>query len=98
MVRSSRGFKTGTRRKLKKSIKNKFKPKSTIQEFKPKDEVIINQNPSFHKGMPHPRFKGISGRVIKKTGNSYLIEISNKNKSKLIVSRPEHLKRVVNKI
>ncbi len=92
MVRSSKGFRTGTRRKLKKGVKSKFKPKKTIQEFKPKDEVIISQNPSFHKGMPHPRFKGAAGRVIKKAGSSYLIEIRDKNKLKLILSRPEHLK------
>ena len=92
MVRSSKGFRAGTRRKLKRGIKRQSKLKRTMQEFKPKDKIIIIQNSSVHKGMPHPRFKGAVGRIIKKTGSSYLIEIRDKDKPKLILSAPEHLK------
>jgi len=95
MVRSSKGFRTRTRRKLKKKLKSKSKLKRTMQEFKSRDKVVIKQDPSFHKGMPHPRFKGAVGKIIKKTGASYLIEIRDKNKPKLIVSAPEHLKSLV---
>jgi large subunit ribosomal protein L21e len=93
MVRSSRGFRTGTRRKLKKGVRSRSRLKGKMQDFKPRDRVIIVQNPTFHKGMPHPRFKGATGTVIEKRGSSYVIEIKDKNKHKIILSAPEHLKK-----
>ncbi|MCS7105748.1 MAG: 50S ribosomal protein L21e, partial [Candidatus Aenigmarchaeota archaeon] len=57
-------------------------------------KVVIAQEPSSHSGMPHPRFKGRIGKVIGKRGKSYIVEITDGNKVKKIISKPEHLKAV----
>lgn len=94
MVKSSRGFRSSTRRKLKKSLRDKFKPGRFIKEFKTNDKVVIKQDPSSQRGMPHPRFKGKVGVVTERRGNSYILEIYMGNKRKTVVSRPEHLKKI----
>jgi len=92
MARKSRGFRTKTRRKLR----QKVRPSITkfLQEFRKGQKVIILPEPSSHLGMPHPRFKGKSGKIIEKIGRSYLIEILDGNKVKKIIARPEHLKKI----
>ena len=92
MARKSRGFRTKTRRKLR----QKVRPSITkfLQEFRRGQKVIILPEPSSHLGMPHPRFKGKSGKIIEKRGRSYLIEILDGNKVKKIIARPEHLKGI----
>ncbi len=94
MVKKSRGFRTGTRKKLKQ--KPGYRPPITkfLQEFEIGEKVLIAQEPSSQKGMPHPRFKGRVGRVIGKRGKSYIVEIKNGNKVKKLISRPEHLRLV----
>jgi large subunit ribosomal protein L21e len=42
--------------------------------------------------MPFPRYKGKFGKIIGKRGKSYIVEIIDGNKTKKIISRPEHLK------
>jgi len=92
MVQKYRGFRSKTRRKLKQ--KPAYRPAITkfLQEFRKNQKVTIVQEPASQKGMPHPRFKGEFGRIIEKRGNSYVIEIKDGNKTKKIISRPEHLK------
>ncbi len=92
MARKSRGFRTRTRRKLR----QKVRPSITkfLQEFRKGQKVIILPEPSSHRGMPHPRFKGKSGKIIEKRGRSYLVEILDGNKVKKIIARPEHLKKI----
>lgn len=97
MVKASRGYRFGTRKKLKSEFRSKFKVTPFLQEFKPKDKVIINLDPSSQKGMPHHRFKGKVGVVTGRRGDSYLIELKVGNKTKKIISRPEHLKPLSNK-
>ena len=94
MVKKSRGFRAGTRKKLKQ--KPGYRPPITkfLQEFEIGQKVLIAQEPSSQKGMPHPRFKGRVGRVIGKRGKSYIVEIKNGNKVKKLISRPEHLRLV----
>ncbi|MEM5843674.1 MAG: 50S ribosomal protein L21e [Candidatus Aenigmatarchaeota archaeon] len=94
MVKKSRGLRTKTREKLRQ--KPGYRPAITkfLQEFNKGQRVVIVQEPSSHKGMPHPRFKGRVGKVIGKRGKSYIVEITDGNKVKKIISRPEHLKAV----
>ena len=93
MVRKSRGFKSGTRKKLKQKL---ARPTITkfLQEFKIGQRVIIVPEPSSHKGMPYPRFKGIVGKIESKRGKSYIVKIKDGNMEKKIISRPEHLKAI----
>ena len=94
MVVKSHGPRRSTRRKFRKKIREKFKPSPYLQEFKTGSRVAIEQNSSSHKGMPHPRFKGKVGVIKGKRGNAYLVEIKDGNKTKIIISNPEHLKLV----
>ncbi len=91
MVRASKGIRHGTRKKLKKGFRERFKPESFIQEFKPEDKVIIKQDASSYR-MPHPVFKGKIGEIKGKRGRAYIIEIRAGNKIKELIVRPEHLK------
>ncbi len=93
-MKKSKGFRSRTRKKLKKKLRDKFKVTKFLREFKPGDKVVIVLDPSSHKGMPFPRFKGKIGEIKGKRGKSFLIEIKDGNKLKEIISRPEHLKPV----
>lgn len=94
MTKKSRGFRKKTRKKLRQ--KPGYRPMITkfLQEFKRNQRVIILQEPSSHKGMPHSRFKGKVGRIVGNRGGSYIIEILDSGKIKKIISRPEHIKAV----
>lgn len=93
MVRASGGFRHGTRHKLKKNIREKFTVEKYIKEFKLENKVVINQEPASHKGMPHPRFKGMVGVIKEKRGSAYVVSIKvGKNKHKEVIAKPEHLK------
>jgi large subunit ribosomal protein L21e len=94
MVKKSRGFRSGTREKL--TQKPAYRPAITkfLQEFKKNQKVIIKLEPSSQRGMPHPRFKGKIGKIVGRRGKSYILEISDGNKVKKLIARPEHLKAV----
>ncbi|MEM5829376.1 MAG: 50S ribosomal protein L21e [Candidatus Aenigmatarchaeota archaeon] len=91
-MKKSRGFRTKTRKTLKQ--KPGYRPPITkfLQEFNIGQKVVIEQEPSSQKGMPHSRYKGRIGSIIGKRGKSYIVEITDGNKVKKIISRPEHLK------
>lgn len=91
MVRASRGLRTGTRRKLKKGFRDKFKITPYMREFREQEKVTVSPNPFSHDGMPHIRFKGASGTVIGKRGKAVMIEVNIGGKKKTITTRPEHL-------
>jgi len=93
MVKKSHGLRARTRKKLKQKLRKKGITRF-LKEFKEGERVIILQEPSSHKGMPFPRFKGMSGKVIGKRGKSYIVEILDGNKLKKIIARPEHLKAI----
>jgi len=92
MVKKSKGFRSGTRRKLE----QKSRPAITrfLQEFDIGQNVVITLEPSSHKGMPFPRFRGKMGKIVGKRGRSYVVNIKDGNKTKQIISRPEHLKAI----
>lgn len=91
-MKKSRGLRSKTRQTLKQ--KPAYRPPITkfLQEFTIGQKVIIEQEPSSHKGMPHPRYKGRIGKIIGKRGKSYIVEIKDGNKVKKLISKPEHLK------
>lgn len=94
MVQKHQGFRAKTRRKL--TQKSAYRPPITkfLKEFKKGQDVVIALEPSSHKGMPHPRFKGKAGKIMGKRGKSYIVEIMDGNKLKQIISKPEHLKAI----
>jgi large subunit ribosomal protein L21e len=93
-MRRSRGFRSKTRYKLKKSFRTSRTNLITkkMQTFNENDLVHIIIDPSVQKGQPHPRFHGRTGKVSDKRGSAYIVRISDGNKAKKLIIRPEHLK------
>ncbi|MEM5836408.1 MAG: 50S ribosomal protein L21e [Candidatus Aenigmatarchaeota archaeon] len=91
-MKKSRGPRTKTRQTLRQEPG--YRPTITkfLQEFNIGQKVVIDQEPSSQKGMPHSRYKGRVGKIIGKRGKSYIVEITDGNKVKKLISRPEHLK------
>jgi large subunit ribosomal protein L21e len=94
MVKRSKGSRSKTRYKLRKTIRaGRTNPiTKKIQTFDESDLVHIIIDPSIHKGQPHPRFHGKTGKVEDKRGKAYIVEINDGNKAKKLIIRPEHLK------
>ncbi len=92
-MKKSRGFWTKNTRKMVKSPRERGLLPVTriIKEFKPGDRVHIKIEPSFHKGMPHPRFHGKTGIVQEKRGRAYVVKVKDGNAEKTIIAHPVHL-------
>lgn len=93
-MKAARGYRHGTRRKLKRGVRDKFKPEDYLKEFKAGQTVALTPNSSSQKGMPHPRFSGKVGKVVSKRGNSYIVTFLDCGKRKQVIARPEHLRRI----
>lgn len=93
MVKRSKGPRNRTRSRLRKSVRDKGVPPVThsLREFSKGDTVNVRINPAIQKGMPHPRFQGVTGTVSGKQGNSFVVQFKDGNKPKTLVVRPEHL-------
>ncbi len=93
-MRASKGFRRGTRSRLKRTKGEGFRVGEFLKEFKIESRVAIKINPSSHKGMPHPRFEGNVGIVKEKRGSAYRVEISVGKTKKNVLAKPEHLKQI----
>ena len=93
MVERSRGSRSKTRHKLSKRVREKGLPRirRVTQQFEIGDQVHIRLDPSVHKGMPHPRFHGLTGSVVEKRGRAYLVRINDGGKEKTVIVSPEHI-------
>lgn len=94
MVVRSKGFHSKTRHKLAKHPRERGNPppSHSLRDYPPGTKVAITINPSVQKGMPHPRFQGLTGNVVERRGDAFIIELLNKNKLKTVIARPEHLR------
>ena len=66
----------------------------TLKKLKIGSNVVVKLEPSVQKGMPHPRYHGVMGKIIEKRGKSYLLSIKDHNKEKTLISMPEHIKEL----
>ena len=96
MAVRSKGFRSKTRHKLSKHPRDRGTPPPThaLRDYPPGTKVAITINPSIHRGMPHPRFQGLTGNVVERRGDAFVIELYAKNKQKTIIARPEHLRLI----
>jgi large subunit ribosomal protein L21e len=96
MVVRSKGFRSKTRNKLRKSPRTRGNPPPThsLRSFAPDSKVAVVINPSVHKGMPHPRFQGLTGVVEGRRGDAYLVRVRVGGLMKTLISRPEHLRLI----
>lgn len=93
MVEASKGMRHGTRRVMKKGLRDKLVISNFIQTFKCNEKVLISINPASQKGMPHPRFIGKIGIVKRVNNGSYSVKVMLGNKEKCINIKPEHMKK-----
>jgi len=73
--------------------KGKISIRRALGLFNAGDSVVLNANPAFHKGMYHPRFHGVEGKIVARRGRCYEVKIDDKGKRKTILVNPIHLKR-----
>ena len=95
MVKRSKGLRSKSRHILRKKPRDRGTISITraLQQFENGERVNIVINPSIHKGMPHIRFHGKTGKIEGKQGNSYIVNITDGNKNKSLVIKPDHLRR-----
>ncbi|WOF15754.1 50S ribosomal protein L21e [Methanoplanus sp. FWC-SCC4] len=88
------GQRKKTRYKYKKALRRRgLAPvTSVIQQFDEGQKVHIVVDPSVQLGMPHRRFHGKTGIILGKQGRAWVLEISDGNSKKVVISRPQHLK------
>lgn len=90
----NKGYRNRSRSLLSKSPRERGlpPPSAFIKEFQVGSKVVIDIEPSFHKGMPHRRFQGKVGIVLEKRGRAYVVKVPMKPADRVIVVRPVHLK------
>ena len=95
-MKKSRGSRRGTRKKLRKSPRQRGMPPVTkfLQSFDVGETVAIKIDPSVHEGMPDPKFHGRTGKVIGQQGKAYLVQVRDGGMMKTLIVAPVHLKRV----
>jgi large subunit ribosomal protein L21e len=96
MVKRSKGIRSKSRQILRKKPRDRGITSITraLQEFNEGDSVNIVIDSAVHKGMPHIRFHGYTGKIEGKQGGSYIVGINDGKKHKSLVIRSEHLRRV----
>ena len=96
MVKRSKGIRSKSRKLLRKKPRERGIHSITraLQQFEEGESVNIVIDSSVHKGMPHIRFQGCTGKVEGKQGGSYLVGINDGKKHKTLIIRSEHLRRV----
>ena len=96
MVKRSKGIRSKSRKILRKKPRERGIHSITraLQEFEEGDSVNIVIDSSVHKGMPHIRFHGHTGKIEGKQGDSYLVGINDGSKHKTLIIRSEHLRIV----
>jgi len=95
MVKRSKGIRSKSRHILRKKPRDRGLKSITrsLQEFEKGESVNIVIDSSVHKGMPHIRFQGYTGKIEGKQGEAYLVGIDDGKKHKTLIIKPDHLRR-----
>ena len=90
----SHGLRRKTRSLLRKRARERGKSSLSriLYEYRPGDKVVIDIDPSIHKGMPHRRYQGKVGVILAKKGRAYRVSVTQERATKEIIVRPEHMK------
>ncbi len=96
MVKRSKGTRSKSRYIMRKKPRTRgvISITKTLQQFDIGTNVSIDIDSAVHKGMPHPRFQGYTGKIEGMQGDAYLVGITVGKKHKTIIVLPEHLGRV----
>ncbi|MEM2117399.1 MAG: 50S ribosomal protein L21e [Candidatus Bathyarchaeia archaeon] len=92
-MKKSKGYRSGTRRLLRKEPRERGKTKLSklLHNYPSGSSVVIKIDPSVQKGMPHRRYHGKVGTIVDKRGRSYVVSVMQGDAVKEIIVRPEHL-------
>lgn len=95
MVKASKGIMEKTRQKFRRGPRKRGLSPITrsFQTFEVRERVTIVIDSSVQRGWPHHRFHGMTGTVVGRRGNSYLVDVRFGGRIKQAVVRPEHLRR-----
>jgi len=95
MVKASKGYRRRTRSVMQKRARDRgLSPITRIfQTFEVGEKANINIDPSVHKGVPHVRFHGHTGTIVRMQGEAYLIDVRMGGMMKQVIVRPEHLRK-----
>ena len=63
-----------------------------LHPYKEGDKVSIVLDGAEQRGMPHRRFHGLTGTIVKPQGNAFVVSVVQGNMAKTVVARPEHLR------
>jgi large subunit ribosomal protein L21e len=93
MVKRSLGYRSRSRSLLSKHPRQRgLRGLSTyLVNYNIGDKVIINIDPSIHKGAPHRRYHGKIGTIIGRRGRAYIVSVRLGSKFKKIIVGREHL-------
>lgn len=94
MAQKSKGMRRKTRKKLSKKGRNRGRIAKQLQTFDEGDRVMLDIDPSFHDGMPHPRFHARVGTVEEQRGDAYVVAVPDGGKTKRFTVKPAHLTEV----
>ena len=89
--------KPGRRGKTRSKFKKhgaKVSVNDIMQEFAKGDKVQIVIDSSYHSGLPHKSFHGLTGTVIGSRGEAYIIDVLKGNQPLTVVTTPVHMKRL----
>ncbi|MFN7088510.1 MAG: 50S ribosomal protein L21e [Candidatus Paceibacteria bacterium] len=90
MAKRSKGFFSKGTKAMK--MKRKLTVNDKVKQFSKNDRVIIAISP-YYRGVPHPRYNSLGGEIIKKQGNSYVVQINDGNARKELIVNPVHIKK-----
>ncbi len=87
-----KGYRAQTRSLLRKKPREKgIRPlTSLLIKYEIGDRVDIKIDPSEHKGMPHRRFHGKTGKIVETRGNAFVIEVKDQNMVKHVITNRSH--------
>ena len=96
MVKRSKGTRSKSRYIMRKKPRTRGVTSitKTLQQYDVGDSVSIDINSSVHKGMPHIRFQGRTGKIEGMQGDAYLVGVVVGKKHKTLIVLPDHLGRV----
>ena len=88
MTKRMGGARRKTRSKLRKKAREsgKLSVSKYFQVFNIGESVYLVANPTVQRGMFHPRFHGLQGKVVGKKGACYEVQIKDGGKTKVLVS------------
>ncbi len=88
------GLKRKSRHKYTKGKREKGKIRVSrfMQRFEPGQRVHLSVEPSYHKGLYHSKFIGLTGTIKSTKGNCYEVTVNDSGKEKTIVIHPVHLR------